>query len=447
MDSVRNRKQPQFLPMAGITAAQSAPDISQNNRSGSKRRMEAAAHQSLEMSWPHKILCRSVQKTLFASLPVLPYRDPEILASIEEIAPALKRQNVSRVLVIADPALTGGPVFAEIRRTLSDAGIEMVLFDEVRPNPTTGSVLKAAKIFNGRRCEAMIAYGGGSSMDLAKACGASLVHPDRPLSSLAGILKVIHKTPYLIAIPSTAGTGSETTLAAVLVDEKTRHKFAINDFPLIPDAAVLDDRCVHELPSFLAAQTGMDALCHAVEAYIGLSVTRQTGKWALEAVSLIFENIDGYVNHSSFAAERRMLMASHLAGKAFTRSYVGYIHALSHALSGQYNLPHGKTNATLMPVVLREYGSAIFPALSRLAKAAGLQEDPYESDRDLAEKFIEAIEALNERYGIPAVIPEIELKDLRLLAHNAAKEANPLYPVPVLFTEARLRDIYLKVLG
>lgn len=129
-------------------------------------------------------------------------------------------------------------------------------------------------------------------------------------------------------------------------------------------------------------------------------------------------------------------MASHLAGKAFTRSYVGYIHALSHALSGQYNLPHGKTNAILMPIVLREYGNAIYPALSQLAKAAELQEYPMESQKDLALKFIDAIEKMNERYGIPCGIAEIDLKDIKVLAHHAAKEANPLYPVPVLFQKA-----------
>ena len=144
----------------------------------------------------------------------------------------------------------------------------------------------------------------------------------------------------LIAIPTTAGTGSETTLAAVLINADTRHKFTINDFQLIPKYAILDPSTIHTLPVSIAATTGLDALTHAVEAYIGRSTTRQTRADAEKAVKLIFENLDASVNHESTEAESAMLKASHYAGRAFTRSYVGYIHAVSHSLSGQYNHPH-----------------------------------------------------------------------------------------------------------
>lgn len=427
-----------------MDSIQRKPFIKNIGKASPKNVSKKHKFHSQEMPLTEKIFCRTFQKGLFLSLPFLPYRDPEILQSIDSVAIHLQRFNLKKVLLIADPALVQGTVFKEIIKTLHHGQIDFVLFDEVHPNPTTASVHQAAALYRKNNCQATIAYGGGSAIDLAKACGAAIAKPDKTLSSMAGSLKVLKKTPHLIAIPTTCGTGSEATLAAVLVDETTHHKFAISDFPLIPDAAVLDARCIHELPPFLVATTGMDALCHAVEAYIGQSVTKETGNWALEAVRLIFSSLDACVKHESEQAERNMLMASHLAGKAFTRSYVGYIHALSHALSGQYNLPHGKTNAILMPIILREYGNAIYPALSQLAKAAELQEYPMESQKDLALKFIDAIEKMNERYGIPCGIAEIDLKGIKVLAHHAAKEANPLYPVPVLFSESRLREIYLK---
>jgi alcohol dehydrogenase class IV len=268
---------------------------------------------------------------------------------------------------------------------------------------------------------------------------------------MAGILKVRKRIPTLIAIPTTAGTGSETTLAAVMIDSETRHKFAINDFPLIPRYAVLAPEMIHTLPPSIAAETGIDALTHAVEAYIGRSTTKGTRADAMEAVRLVFENLDKSCNHESTEAEAAMLRASHLAGRAFTRSYVGYVHAVSHSLSGKYNLPHGRTNATLLPVVLRMYGSCVHKKLARLAVCAGLGDksngaESTESVEVLAEAFISAIEKMNTRHGIPEYIPEIKEEDIGILSRYAAKEANPLYPVPKLWDAQELESIYRKVM-
>lgn len=387
--------------------------------------------------------CRLYQKTLFFMLPVLPYRDPEILGSFADAAARLKEKNVRRILCCVDPFLRTHPLFEKLCSALDQEGIETVIFSEIRPNPTVQSAQAAACLYRKKKCGAMIALGGGSVIDLAKAAGAAVIHPRIPLEKMAGILKVLRPTPYLIAIPTTCGTGSEATLAAVLVDEKTSHKFAINDFPLIPDAAVLDAACIHTLPASLAAATGMDALCHAVEAYIGRSVSNETGAWAKEAVQLIYENIDACAAHESRQAEEKMLQASHLAGKAFTRSYVGYIHALSHALSGRYGLPHGRTNAVLMPIVLEAYGKHVHKPLAELALCARLGEAD-EGDAVLAARFIESIRCMNSQFGFDACIEEIDLKDLDLLASWAEKEANPLYPVPVLWTREKLRELLLE---
>ena len=222
-------------------------------------------------------------------------------------------------------------------------------------------------------CQAIIGFGGGSSMDCAKATAARIAKPHQSLAQMKGILKVHKKLPLLIAIPTTAGTGSETTLAAVITDAKTRHKYAINDFPLIPRYAVLDPKVTLSLPPFITATTGMDALTHAVEAYIGNSTTPGTRKNALDAVRLIFENLDtAYTDGQNIEARRNMLRASYFAGCAFTKSYVGYVHAVAHSLGGKYNVPHGLANAVILPMVLETYGDSITHKLRNLAVAAGL---------------------------------------------------------------------------
>ena len=278
-------------------------------------------------------------------------------------------------------------------------------------------------------------------MDCAKAVGACVARPKKDLKKMAGILKVVKKTPVIIAIPTTAGTGSETTLAAVIVDSETKHKYVINDFPLIPSYAVLAPSVIKSLPQHVAAATGMDALTHAVEAYIGGSTTGMTRADAEEAVSLVFANIEAASRHESTRSEACMLKAAHLAGRAFTRSYVGYIHAVSHSLSGKYNMPHGLTNAVLLPIVLEMYGSRVYKKLARLAVCAGLGDED-KGEEKLAKRFIAEIYSMNERLGIPKRIEGIKKEDIDELSMYADREANPLYPVPVLWDRRELKKIY-----
>lgn len=279
-------------------------------------------------------------------------------------------------------------------------------------------------------------------MDCAKAVGARAVKPNQSLAQMKGILKIHKKLPLLMAVPTTAGTGSETTLAAVITDADTRYKYAINDFPLIPRYAVLDPKVTLSLPPFITATTGMDALTHAVEAYIGNSTTIDTRKDALKAVKLIFENIyTAYDHGDNIQARRNMLHASFYAGCAFTKSYVGYVHAVAHSLGGEYNVPHGLANAILLPMVLREYGSCIDKKLHNLAVAAGLA-DKSTPDHEAAELFIQAIEEMKAKFGIGNTVKEIQETDIPKLAHYADKEANPLYPVPKLMDASELEKFY-----
>lgn len=393
------------------------------------------------------IYCRSVQAVLRAALPVLPYREPRVFHSCGELSTVFQKENIRRVLIVTDAGIVRSGIAAQLEAVLDEDDISYTVYDQTRPNPTVVNVEQALSLYRRYRCQALIAIGGGSSMDCAKAVGARLARPGTPLGKLKGTLRILRPLPTLIAIPTTAGTGSETTLAAVITDTQAQHKYVMNDFVLIPKYAVLDARLTLSLPPHLTATTGMDALTHAVEAYIGRSTTRQTRQEALEATRLVFANVErAYRNGKDYEARSNMLTASYRAGIAFSRSYVGYVHAVAHSLGGQYNIPHGLANAVLLPYVLESYGSCIHRKLHDLAVAAGVA-SPQEEDAGAAAKFIRAIRQLNARMGIPETLEGIRPEDISVMAAHAEKEANPLYPVPRLMTREELTFFYEQVAG
>ena len=392
-----------------------------------------------------KIGCRVYQGVFRAAIPLLPYRDPEILHSIQEVPTLLRRIGVSSVLLVTDSYLRTSGVTRPLEQLLEENHIHCAVYDKTRANPTVFNVEEARGLYVTEGCQGLIALGGGSSMDCAKAVGARIAYPNKSLDQLKGLLRVLKRIPPLIAIPTTAGTGSETTLAAVITDSEKKHKYTMNDFTLIPRYAVLDPEMTFTLPPSLTATTGMDALTHAVEAYIGGSTTKETRRLALEAVELLFANIEeAYRNGINRQARENMLQAAYKAGAAFSKSYVGYIHAVAHSLGGQYNIPHGLANAVLMPIVLDAYGESAHKKLHELGVAAGVSV-PEDSHRDGAEKFIAAIRELNRRMNIPETLSGIEKEDIPQMARHAAREANPLYPVPKLMNAAELEQFYYKV--
>ena len=376
------------------------------------------------------------------ALPFLPYRKPKVVGSVKALPDIILKKKCSKVLIITDSGIRKLGLTRRLEKALGAAGIPCIIYDKTVANPTTVNVAEAVKLYLDNGCDCIIGFGGGSSMDCAKAVGARIAKPKQSLAKMKGILKVRRKLPLLMAVPTTAGTGSETTLAAVITDAQTRYKYAINDFPLIPRYAVLDPKVTLSLPPFITATTGMDALTHAVEAYIGNSTTYGTRKDALLAVKLIFENIDtAYEDGSNVEARRNMLHASFYAGCAFTKSYVGYVHAIAHSLGGEYNVPHGLANAVILPMLLEAYGEKIHKKLARLAIAAGLADEDTPCS-EAAGQFIRAVKDMKKRFGIGVHIPEIQETDIPKLAHYADKEANPLYPVPVLMDAAKLESFY-----
>ena len=388
-----------------------------------------------------KTYCRIYQNILHLALPFLPYRKPEILPSIFSLSQLFHSKQIDTVLLITDQSIRSFGLCTPLEKDLEDNGIRCVVYDKTVPNPTSDNVEEALALYHQHHCQALIGFGGGSSIDCAKATGARIARPHKSLAKMEGILKVIKKIPPLVAIPTTAGTGSETTLAAVIVDSKTRHKYPINDFPLIPQYAVLDPYLTKTLPASLTATTGMDALTHAVEAYIGNSTTKETRADATKAIALIFMNLAKAVNDpGDLDARKNMLEAAFMAGNAFSQSYVGYVHAIAHSLGGKYNIPHGYANAVILPMILEAYGDKATKKLAELALISGASRDPDEKIR--AQGFIDAIKTMKKTFGIPDTFKEIQEQDIPYLASQAAKEANPLYPVPLEMNAKELESYY-----
>lgn len=360
---------------------------------------------------------------------LLPWRRPEAVTgagSFRRLPDLLQKYGVRRPLVVASRRQCADPAFRQVLDRLEG----YALYTGVTPDPPVAEAEAIAALYRAQQCDSFVAVGGGSPMDAAKAAAALLARPHRTLAQMAGILKVRRPIPPFIAVPTTAGTGSETTLAAVVTDTKTHEKYALNDPVLRPKYAVLDPELTVGLPPHITSTTGMDALTHAVEAYIGHSNTKDTSEKAEVATKLIFENLEeAYKNGKDLHAREQMLLASHYAGIAFTRAYVGNVHAIAHNLGGFYGVPHGLANAIILPYVLDFYGETAYERLARLCECAGVAKAG-QTDEQKALDFIQAIRDMNARMNIPDKIEKIQEKDIETIAKRACKEANPLYPVP-----------------
>ncbi len=394
-----------------------------------------------------KLWYRTYQKTIYAVSPFLNWRQPQLLKfdrGIADLPKFIKDKGYDSVLLVTDPMLMQLKMPQPIIDNCGEVGLHCALFSEVCPNPTIDIVEQALQMYKGEKCQCIIALGGGSSMDCAKAVGARVARPNKSIPQMKGILKVGKKLPMLVAIPTTAGTGSETTLAAVITNSQTHEKYAINDHALIPEYALLDPTLTTGLPKKITSTTGMDALTHAVEAYIGKGNTKGTKDMAEKAVKLIFDNlVTAYNDGGNLQARENMLVGAYYAGAAFTRAYVGYVHAMAHTMGGFYHTPHGLANSVILPHVLDWFGSSIYKKLAKLADIVGIDGD---SDEVKAKKFIQAIKDMNKAMDIPEKIEGVvEEKDLPTMVDRAYSEAHPLYPVPKFMSRKDLEDMFRQV--
>ncbi len=390
----------------------------------------------------YKFYCRAFQFCFRVALPVLPYREPQILQDMPNVATLFTQKDIKSVLIVTDKGIVNAGLLENLKAALEEKKINYTIYQDTVPNPTIDNVEQAREAYLKNNCQAVIGFGGGSSLDCAKVTAARIAKPNQPVSKMKGLLKIWKKLPLLVAIPTTAGTGSETTLAAVITDAKTHHKYPINDFNLIPHYAVLDYRVTLGLPKSLTATTGMDALTHAVEAYIGGSTTAHTRQMAEEAVTLIHQYLKrAYDDGSDKEAREHMLRAAYCAGIAFTQSYVGYVHGIAHSLGGQYGTPHGLANAVILPHMLERYDASCHKRLGTLVKKSGIA-DASLDNKTAALQFIAWIKEMNASMGIPMYIEGIRTEDIPTMAKKAAQESNPLYPVPRLYDSKELEAMY-----
>ena len=394
----------------------------------------------------NKLFCRIYQGAFKLAMPILPYKNPIIFTNVKECVPLFQKLNAKRILLVTDSFLRSSGITKSLEDFMAQNEIDCTVYDRTCPNPTVKNVEEAKQLYIENNCQGIIAFGGGSSMDCAKATGACIAYPNKTLAQMKGLLKVWRKLPPLVAIPTTAGTGSEVTVTAVITNPEIKHKYTMNNFTMIPPYAVLDPEVTYSLPPSLTATTGMDALTHAVEAYIGNSTTKETRSLALDATKLVFENIQvAYNDGKNQKARANMLKAAYKAGLAFSKSYVGYIHAVAHSLGGQYNIPHGLANSVLMPYVLENNGKCIHKKLKDLALAAGIAMES-DSNEEAANNFIKTIRQMNKEMGIPEKLQGIKKEDIKIMAKHAAHEANPLYPVPKLMNAKQLEQFYYDVM-
>lgn len=393
-----------------------------------------------------KAYCRIYQGVFRLAIPLLPWRKPELIdGGLEKLPEFIKSKKLTNVLLVTDKGIRGLGLTTSLENGLKEAGVNCVVYDDTVPNPTIGNIEDALKLYIDNKCEAIIAFGGGSSMDCAKGVGARVARPKMPVRKMKGLLKVHKATPPIFAVPTTAGTGSETTLAAVISDPEKAEKYPINDPVLIPKYAVLDPQITVKLPPHITSTTGMDALTHAVEAYIGHSNTKETKEMAIKATRLIFENLEtAFKDGSNLEARNNMQHAAYYAGIAFTRAYVGYVHAVAHSLGAQYHIAHGLANAVILPYFLEAYGKTAYKPLAELADVVGITGS---SREEKAKKFIEAVKQMNKDMNIPEHFPEIKEEDIAIMSKHANAEGNPLYPVPKLMDRKELAEMYRKIRG
>lgn len=422
----------------------------------------------------NSLFCRIYQGAMKVGMYMLPWHTPEVIedrADSDRLLEDIKRREVERLLVVMGPNMMKRGLPVPMLEKLRANGIECEVFDRLTSDPTDAQVEEGVRLYNEKNAQGIILFGGGSPMDCGKAIAARIARPDRTIAELQGVLKVCsrRKVPVMWAIPTTSGTGSEATMAAVITDHETHRKKSINDMAIIPHVCVLDAGLTAGLPPDITAYTGMDALCHAVEAYTNNAYnTALEKKMAKDAVKLIYENLEGaYENGSDMEKRQNMQRAAFYAGRAFTRGCVGYVHAIGHAVEGLYGVPHGKAMAILLPHVLKAFGSSAEAKLAELADHCGLSAE-YGVDHDdrtggcacpaygamkgkttnngKARLFIEWIENTKRSMDIPDRFDCIKEEDVETIAKWADAEANPLYPVPKIFDRKQLEDLVRSVM-
>ena len=360
-----------------------------------------------------------------------------------DLVDVLKEKHLNRYMVVTTAGFIKRGTLQPFFERLDKSRIAYSIFHDVKPDPEISDVEKLKEYYIKEGCQGLIAIGGGSVIDCSKAALACVQTSHLDVKTVLETGRVSKILPLFIAVPTTAGTGSEVTAGAVITDPIRKRKYALSHLFLIPKYAVLDASLLTTLPAKMTAYTGMDALTHAIEAYINHFNNRKTKKYELEAIESIFQYlIPSFLDGSNIQYRLELLEASYKAGVAITNNYIGYVHAIAHGIGGMYHLQHGMINAIILPIVLEEYGDAVTKKLAQIADVIGIDG---QTDQQKAEHFIKKLKELNQVLGIPTSIPEIQEADIHYLATGAEKEGNPTYPTPVTWDVRKFEEVIRKI--
>jgi len=364
--------------------------------------------------------------------------------STEQIVAHIVRSGSRKVLLVTDKPLVDLGLAGRVVDAMTALGAEVAVYDGVLPDPTVAVVEGALHCYQQKNCDALLALGGGSSIDTAKTVAAAATNGG--IEPVMGLFKVKVAPAPLYAIPTTAGTGSEASWFAVISDTDTHKKTGIGAPALLPKAIALDPSLTAGLPKSITAATGMDALTHAIETYIATGANDEVRALSRPAVEMIFSNLcEAYENGANLAARESMAIASYYAGISLNTAAVGYVHAIAHQLGAKYGTPHGLANAIVLPHVLDQNIEAASGPLAELAEVIGIV-TPGDSDRTKAEKFVAAVRDLNSKLDIPATLEALQSADIPALVKEAADEGRT-YGVPTILGRDQITSILTKLLN
>lgn len=375
------------------------------------------------------------------------YMQPRMIKgehALLDLVDVLKEKHLTHYMIVTTPGFIKRGTLQSFFEALTQNDIQYSIFHDVKPDPEISDVEKLKEMFiKDDGCQALIAIGGGSAIDCSKAALACVQMKNLDVKTVLHTGRVSKQLPLLIAVPTTAGTGSEVTAGAVITDPIKKRKYALSHLFLIPKYAVLDSSLLTSLPAKMTAYSGMDALTHAIEAYINCFNNRKTNEYALCAIKSIFQYlVPSFEDGLNMQYRLELLEASYNAGVAISNNYVGYVHAIAHGIGGMYHLQHGMINAIILPIVLEEYGGAVVGKLATIADVVGITGA---TDQDKSKQFIQKLKDLNQIFSIPTSIPEIQEEDIHYLATGAEKEGNPTYPTPVTWNVAQFEKVIRKI--
>ena len=393
-------------------------------------------------------LLRGYMKVFKAATAVLPFKWPRVFdgpGSSAELVRHIAFAGHRRVLIVTDAVLHELGLLDAIKAQLGELGIAYAVYDGVQPDPTVAQIEEGFAVLSRERCEAILAVGGGSPIDAAKFIAARAKN-DKPIAKMAGLFRIWRGMLPLYAVPTTAGTGSEASVGAVVSDPDAQRKYPAVDLRFLPTAVALDGALMTGVPPSVTAATGMDALTHAVEAYVSRIATPATDELATRAAKLILSNLESaYADGQDVEVRQRLSRAAHLAGIAFSQAGLGYVHGIAHNFGARYHIPHGVANAIAMPHVLDYSLPACEGRLAELARACDVGPEAG-SDRERAEAFIERIRQLNATFDIPSALAELDPADIPAIARAARAEARFMYAVPRYMSQAAAESVVRRML-